>query len=123
MVAQGARRAGGGWYEKRGRGDASVSPGWGSARQTRVFFFSSRRRHTRCSRDWSSDVCSSDLGGWNVNAGHDLVLQEVRNPNGIFNSLGSPSLASRHFFDYAPDAYVKLAAANEIGRASCRERV
>src|SRR3989442_9775943 len=33
------------------------------------FFFSSRRRHTRCGRDWSSDVCSSDLGvtgrrGW-----------------------------------------------------------
>src|SRR2546429_6701364 len=26
-----------------------------------VCFFSSRRRHTRCSRDWSSDVCSSDL--------------------------------------------------------------
>src|SRR5256884_1083491 len=26
------------------------------------FFFSSRRRHTSCSRDWSSDVCSSDLG-------------------------------------------------------------
>src|SRR2546429_251384 len=28
---------------------------------TYFFFFSSRRRHTRCSRDWSSDVCSSDL--------------------------------------------------------------
>src|SRR5690606_40485925 len=27
------------------------------------FFFSSRRRHTRFSRDWSSDVCSSDLEG------------------------------------------------------------
>src|SRR5690606_40825424 len=27
----------------------------------RFFFFSSRRRHTRFSRDWSSDVCSSDL--------------------------------------------------------------
>src|SRR5450432_4390426 len=26
-----------------------------------VFFFSSRRRHTRSDRDWSSDVCSSDL--------------------------------------------------------------
>src|SRR6266498_1755187 len=26
------------------------------------FFFSSRRRHTSCGRDWSSDVCSSDLG-------------------------------------------------------------
>src|SRR5256884_2586850 len=36
-----------------------------NAEETRVrvtmFFFSSRRRHTRCSRDWSSDVCSSDL--------------------------------------------------------------
>src|SRR5690606_811778 len=29
------------------------------------FFFSSRRRHTRFSRDWSSDVCSSDLLQWN----------------------------------------------------------
>src|SRR5690606_39819952 len=32
------------------------------------FFFSSRRRHTRFSRDWSSDVCSSDLGGVEVGA-------------------------------------------------------
>src|SRR2546429_6778063 len=31
------------------------------ADQLCIFFFSSRRRHTRCSRDWSSDVCSSDL--------------------------------------------------------------
>src|SRR5258705_4883711 len=28
---------------------------------TQFFFFSSRRRHTRCLSDWSSDVCSSDL--------------------------------------------------------------
>src|SRR3712207_9359399 len=28
-----------------------------------IFFFSSRRRHTRYWRDWSSDVCSSDLPG------------------------------------------------------------
>src|SRR6266513_6476154 len=28
---------------------------------TIIFFFSSRRRHTRSKRDWSSDVCSSDL--------------------------------------------------------------
>src|SRR5690348_17521210 len=33
---------------------------WGGER--RVFFFSSRRRHTRWTGDWSSDVCSSDLG-------------------------------------------------------------
>src|SRR5690606_40928593 len=30
------------------------------------FFFSSRRRHTRFSRDWSSDVCSSDLFARNL---------------------------------------------------------
>src|SRR2546421_13094091 len=33
------------------------------------FFFSSRRRHTRSDRDWSSDVCSSDLNppeGWSA---------------------------------------------------------
>src|SRR5688500_20126920 len=29
-----------------------------------VFFFSSRRRHTRLQGDWSSDVCSSDLWWW-----------------------------------------------------------
>src|SRR5438445_8453512 len=32
------------------------------SRRSRYFFFSSRRRHTRYWRDWSSDVCSSDLG-------------------------------------------------------------
>src|SRR5436305_9408286 len=31
------------------------------AQELVYFFFSSRRRHTRCGRDWSSDVCSSDL--------------------------------------------------------------
>src|SRR5437868_14636848 len=30
-------------------------------REYLLFFFSSRRRHTRSKRDWSSDVCSSDL--------------------------------------------------------------
>src|SRR5699024_11456184 len=33
------------------------------------FFFSSRRRHTRSKRDWSSDVCSSDLIFINVSRG------------------------------------------------------
>src|SRR5699024_11955638 len=35
-----------------------------SIHQINIFFFSSRRRHTRSKRDWSSDVCSSDLYGW-----------------------------------------------------------
>src|SRR5437870_11024031 len=51
-----------------------------------LFFFSSRRRHTRWPRDWSSDVCSSDLGVATVatvgtfdgiHRGHQAVLREV----------------------------------------------
>src|SRR5256884_3492508 len=42
-----------------------------------IFFFSSRRRHTRCSRDWSSDVCSSDLKG-NVLLSADYSQIELR---------------------------------------------
>src|SRR2546429_5243347 len=38
------------------------------------FFFSSRRRHTRCSRDWSSDVCSSDL----ITALNTFLFKAVR---------------------------------------------
>src|SRR5690606_40619473 len=37
-----------------------------------LFFFSSRRRHTIFSRDWSSDVCSSDLPGEGFGALVDL---------------------------------------------------
>src|SRR2546429_4821294 len=44
------------------------------------FFFSSRRRHTRCSRDWSSDVCSSDLGLEVVLREHGQWLLRVRDP-------------------------------------------
>src|SRR5438105_9145802 len=43
---------------KRRRSD----DGWALLlRRRKSFFFSSRRRHTRSTRDWSSDVCSSDL--------------------------------------------------------------
>src|SRR5216684_2081983 len=39
------------------------------------FFFSSRRRHTRCSRDWSSDVCSSDLWSTSVEGAYFFARQ------------------------------------------------
>src|SRR5690606_39711511 len=39
----------------------------------RLFFFSSRRRHTRFSRDWSSDVCSSDLSSI------EDIIEDARN--------------------------------------------
>src|SRR2546422_132881 len=41
------------------------------------FVFSSRRRHTRCSRDWSSDVCSSDLKGLS-HFNRRMVIHELR---------------------------------------------
>src|SRR5690606_40881965 len=46
-----------------------------------LFFFSSRRRHTRFSRDWSSDVCSSDLGEFDAT---NLVMPEVS----VITSIG-----------------------------------
>jgi filamentous hemagglutinin family protein len=53
-------------------------------------------------------------GSWNVAAGQDVLLQEVRNPNGIFNNLGASTSPFRHRFDYAEDASVSLAAGNGI---------
>src|SRR5690606_40092670 len=41
------------------------------------FFFSSRRRHTRFSRDWSSDVCSSDLK-WDLPVIDPISFQSTR---------------------------------------------
>src|SRR5688500_20157907 len=43
-----------------------------------LFFFSSRRRHTRLQGDWSSDVCSSDLGrdGWSIEVGDTTIVLE-----------------------------------------------
>src|SRR5207247_4168988 len=94
-------------------------------------FFSSRRRHTRSTRDWSSDVCSSDLlmtsfcafcaltcafcvpfpfrcakpGGGEYPARTTLVAAEA-------------ALASKSA-DYLPPQ----PTSHQIGRASCRERV
>src|SRR2546430_10895709 len=48
-----------------------------------VFFFSSRRRHTRFDCDWSSDVCSSDLNGFNAIATRGRrvgLIQSEHNP-------------------------------------------
>src|SRR5256884_3725400 len=46
-----------------------------------LFFFSSRRRHTRCSRDWSSDVCSSDIAmAWPTHRAHEKVQEWLARP-------------------------------------------
>src|SRR6266699_3717560 len=71
------------------------------------FFFSSRRRHTRCGRDWSSDVCSSDLrfGSLEVGKVADLVLYDgdpFENTTHVTHTL----LGGRVVYDRAE--YLKL---------------
>src|SRR2546422_2221704 len=51
------------------------------------FFFSSRRRHTRCSRDWSSDVCSSDLGTPALAVAFSALWSMVLAVSGTFEQL------------------------------------
>jgi hypothetical protein len=55
-------------------------------------------------------------GGWTVDAAQDIYLQEVRNPNGVFNTAksGQKLLPNYHKFDYAADAYVNLSAGNAV---------
>src|SRR5262245_62379546 len=88
------------------------------------FFFSSRRRHTRCLSDWSSDVCSSDLKPW-------LILFLAIAAFYLWG-LGSLPLVGPDEPRYAQVAREMLARGDfitptlgglQIGRASCRERV
>src|SRR5699024_11726238 len=62
----------------------------------RSFFFSSSRRHTRSKRDWSSDVCSSDLYCVPARAAGLFGIGKTQTGNGLVPP--------------------------QIGRASCRER-
>src|SRR5256884_1297313 len=73
-----------------------------------VFFFSSRRRHTRCSRDWSSDVCSSDLGRFGYSE-FDEKRCAAASPNlagnsfheGDVGSFAAPGLQLGNFLFFA----------------------
>src|SRR5690606_40735823 len=91
------------------------------------FFFSSRRRHTRFSRDWSSDVCSSDLLSLMFEPGDP---PETRYNATLLNAVMGNLL--RNALHYTEEGFIRLTlTANgfvvedsgvEIGRASCRER-
>src|SRR2546430_7189776 len=62
-----------------------------------MFFFSSRRRHTRFDCDWSSDVCSSDLHG-ELGAGDDGIpptMGALRRSDGIATRLCRDSEGAR----------------------------
>src|SRR5438876_4815514 len=76
------------------------------------FFFSSRRRHTRWTGDWSSDVCSSDPAA--EGRRHEPVAGN--RPEVIVGDR----LAALPFGDRVA---LRGVGQEEIGRASCRERV
>src|SRR5690242_20804473 len=94
------------------------------------FFFSSRRRHTRLTCDWSSDVCSSDLG--NEIAGHTLThahLKHLKAADAKHEVCGDRVNLYNHGFQPTSFAYpfgefdAGVQQIVQIGRASCRERV
>src|SRR5471030_1693906 len=58
------------------------------------FFFSSRRRHTRCLSDWSSDVCSSDLLPRLENETHDRTRMAVSPTVAAGSRLKSAEIAA-----------------------------
>jgi filamentous hemagglutinin family protein len=51
-------------------------------------------------------------GGWNVAAAQNIFLQEVRNPNGVFDTQAGA--AFNHYFDYSLNDYVNLSAGNLV---------
>src|SRR5690348_17905708 len=86
------------------------------------FFFSSRRRHTRWTGDWSSDVCSSDLlgrGAETVARGADRLVGLL----GVLDLLLVQARGLRHVLRAIQVAGLLAGRGQEIGRASCRERV
>src|SRR5690606_40463838 len=89
-----------------------------------LFFFSSRRRHTRFSRDWSSDVCSSDLKSLCTGAAFSAAATCL--PASCCLPYW-PWCYQNCFHQFLGESGGALSALNvggdEIGRASCRERV
>src|SRR5438874_6444926 len=94
-----------------------------------LFFFSSRRRHTRSLRDWSSDVCSSDL----QKVTRRQVLKGAA-AAGALGALGGPAVVladkdkdkdddegERIRWDIV-NIFPLADCVKQIGRASCRER-
>src|SRR5207253_6983217 len=93
------------------------------------FFFSSRRRHTRWPRDWSSDVCSSDLDA-------RPVFEVVESPGGLYIGARRNAEEGKYYWritQWVMPSFTMIAPRGnhavhghfwiQIGRASCRERV
>src|SRR4051812_49720677 len=103
-----------------------------AVREYVFFFFSSRRRHTRLTCDWSSDVWSSDLAcKGRVDASEQIILlkglAQVTKNAGRSRALANAVVRVRrdqdgwNAFSGHRQALIKLEP-SQIGRASCRER-
>src|SRR2546421_2743514 len=91
------------------------------------FFFSSRRRHTRSDRDWSSDVCSSDLITIVDSPGGKLEAVDTRFDNAALLDRAGVAVAI-HTDDYITDSRFLLRSAaiarseeRRVGK-ECRSR-
>src|SRR5690606_39955289 len=80
------------------------------------FFFASRRRHTRFSRDWSSDVCSSDL------ADGIAELSTTLNQTGAVRQSGGYGGKPLRLPGEGANHRDNTTGGRKIGRASWRER-
>src|SRR5438309_2542954 len=102
-----------------------------------VFFFSSRRRHTRWNCDWSSDVCSSDLNAALLadrrRGGEPFCEQTQHVESADQIDIDDADKLRQRIDTVLADGALRAADAGavhqhardavEIGRASCRERV
>src|SRR5690349_22017901 len=69
------------------------------------FFFSSRRRHTRSLRDWSSDVCSSDLAGKGTSLEELAEIIDVEHISDHLYTKGQPD----------PDLVIRTSGEQRLG--------
>src|SRR5207245_5734473 len=94
----------------------------------------SRRRHTSCYRDWSSDVCSSDLavGAALANRDKGIVTVSIEGDGDLMYAPGVLWTAAHHKIPILMVMHNNRAYHQEVmhlqkmarsGRASCRERV
>src|SRR5690606_40946122 len=82
------------------------------------FFFSSRRRHTRFSRDWSSDVCSSDLAFIAVS----LEVPPRAQEHHVIGARVPESLPLHHVLRESREGTLARLSLPEIARAEGAER-
>src|SRR5690606_39471918 len=97
------------------------------------FFFSSRRRHTRFSRDWSSDVCSSDLMPVLVNVLLDadknrlkvfatnLEVSLTDEAEAVVKSSGKVAVNAKSLFDILKELPEGRSEERRVGK-ECRAR-